>query len=168
MTLLHHCRQNSLRNDKRSVQVNIDNATEVGSFHFVHRNTTDDTCVINQNIDSTYFFFNCCHHSLNSRFISYVAYIAMCLDTLFGISSHTFIHQFLVDIVKTDFCALFSKSRSDSKTDTIRSTCNEGYFTFQRKIQILIHDVYLFRLKNVIVCSNSYFKSVIKEKSWSP
>ena len=30
-------------------------------------------------------------------------------------------------------------SEEAAKTDTIRSTCNKGYFTFQRKIQIRIH-----------------------------
>ena len=144
VTLLHHCRQNSLRNDERSIQVDVDNATEIGSFHFVHRDTADDTCVVNQNINRAHFFFDSSHHSLNSRFVSYVAYITMCLDTLFGISSHTFVYQLLVDVVETDFRTLFCKSRSNGKTDTVRSTCYEGYFTFQRKIQILIHDVYLF------------------------
>lgn len=56
VTLLHHCRQNSLRNDERSIQVDVDNATEIGSFHFVHRDTADDTCVVNQNINRAHFF----------------------------------------------------------------------------------------------------------------
>ena len=61
----------------------------------------------------------------------------VCFNSFFSVRSQTFIHQFLIDVVETDGCTLFCKSRCNSKTDTIRSACYKGDFTFQRKIQIL-------------------------------
>ena len=146
MSFFHHRRQNCFRNNERSIQVNINNTTEISSFHFVHRNATDNTGIVYKNINGTYFFCDSGNHSLYGRFIRYITYISVCLDSFFSVRSQTFIHQFLIDVVETDSCALFRKSRCNSKTDTIRSACYKGYFTFQRKIQILIHDTYIIKL----------------------
>ena len=151
-TLLHHGRQHSLRNDERSVQVDINHTTEVSSFHFVHRNTADNTGVINKDINRTYFFLDSSNHCLNSRFVCHVAYITVSFNSLFSIGSHAFVYQLLVDVVKTYSSALFCVSRSNCKTDTVRSTCNESYFTFQRKIQILIHNFLLLNDENYCSC----------------
>lgn len=105
-----------------------------------------DSTIVYKNIDGTYFFCNSGNHSLYGRFVSNIAYISVCLDSFFSVRSQTFIHQFLIDVVETDGCALFCKSRCNSKTDTIRSACYKSYFTFQRKIQILIHDTYIIKL----------------------
>ncbi len=37
-TLFHHSRQNSLGNDKRSIQVDVDYFTEISSFHYIAAN----------------------------------------------------------------------------------------------------------------------------------
>ena len=92
----------------------------------------------------TYFFCNRSNHRLNSRFVCHVAYVTVSFDTFCSISSHTFVYQLLIDVVKTNFSTLFCKCRSNSKSDTIRSTCNESYFTFQRKIQKLIHNSFCY------------------------
>ena len=140
----HHSRKNSLSNDEWSIQVDVNYTTEISSIHLVHRNTTDNTCVIYKDINCTYFFCNRSNHRLNSRFVCHVAYVTVSFDTFCSISSHTFVYQLLIDVVKTNFSTLFCKCRSNSKSDTIRSTCNESYFTFQRKIQKLIHNSFCY------------------------
>ena len=131
MAFLHHGRQYGLRYDEGSVQVDVDYAAEIGCFHLVHRHAADDTGIVYKDVNCTYFFFNLGNHSLYCRFVGNVAHITMYLDTLLSVCGQTFIYQFLIDIVEANSCTLFCKSRSDGKTDTVRSTCNEGYFTFQ-------------------------------------
>ena len=46
MSFFHHRRQNRFRNNERSIQVNINNTAEIGSFHLVHRNATDNTGIV--------------------------------------------------------------------------------------------------------------------------
>ena len=123
-TFFHHSRQNSLSNDEWSIQVDVNYTTEISSIHLVHRNTADNTGVINKDINRTYFFLDSSNHCLNSRFVCHVAYVTVSFDTFCSISSHTFVYQLLIDVVKTNFSALFCKCRSNSKSDTIRSTCN--------------------------------------------
>ena len=80
----------------------------------------------------------------------YVCDVTVSFNSLFSIGSHAFVYQLLVDVVKTYSSALFCVSRSNCKTDTVRSTCNESYFTFQRKIQILIHNFFVVKLRKLL------------------
>ena len=141
MFSFHHARQYGFRYNKRSIQIDIDYLTELRCCHFVHRDAANNTSIVYQDIDGAYFFFDLRNHSLYSRFIRYVTYVTMYSDTFFVIRSQTFVYQFLVNVVEADFCTLFCKGRSDCKTNTIGSTCYEGYLAFQRKIQIRIHNV---------------------------
>ena len=141
MSSLHHAGQYGLGYDERSVQVDVDYLTELRSCHLVHRNTTDDTGIVHQNVDGAYLFLNLGNHGLYGRFVRHVAYVAVYGDTFFFIRSQTSVYQLLIDVVEADFCTLFCKGGSDCKTNTVGSTCYEGYLTFQRKIQIRIHNV---------------------------
>ena len=130
VTFFNHRRDNSLRHNKRSIQVYINYLTEFSCRHFVHRDTLNDTCIVNQNIDNAYFFLNLSNHSVHLFFVGYIAYITFSFNTFSFVSSNTFVYQFLFDIVEHDFCTCLSKSSSQSKTDSVRCTSNKCNFTF--------------------------------------
>ena len=51
MALLDHRGDDGLRNDERSVQVNVDDLTELLGGHVAHRDALDDAGVVDQHID---------------------------------------------------------------------------------------------------------------------
>ena len=146
VSFLDHGRNNCFRDDKRTVQVDIDHLAEFGSRHFHHRDTFDDTGVVHhlhqqivpgnpgvvhQNIDYAYLLFDLCNESIHLLFIRHVANITVSFDTFSFIGSETLIHQFLFDIVKHDSSTGFSERRRNRKPDTVRSTCYKCNLTFQ-------------------------------------
>ena len=131
VSFLDHGRNNCFRDDKRTVQVDIDHLAEFGSRHFHHRDTFDDTGVVHQNIDYAYLLFDLCNESIHLLFIRHVANITVSFDTFSFIGSETLIHQFLFDIVKHDSSTGFSERSRNRKPDTVRSTCYKCNLTFQ-------------------------------------
>ena len=75
----------------------------------MHGHAADDTCVINQDVNRSYFFSDGGNHFLNCGLIGHVTYISVNFDAFFSVCGDTFVNELLVDVVKTDFCALFSK-----------------------------------------------------------
>ena len=131
MTFLNHAGDNGFRHDKRSIQVNVDNLTEFCRTHVAHRNTFDNTCIVYKDIDNTYLFFYLCNQSVHLFFAGNVTNITESLDTFFLISSQAFVYQFLLDIVENNSGTCCSKSRCNSKTNSVRSACYKSYLTFQ-------------------------------------
>ena len=62
--LLDHIGNDSLGNDERCVQVNVDDLTELGSGHLDHRDALDDAGVADQHVDVTDFGGNFLDHVL--------------------------------------------------------------------------------------------------------
>ena len=113
MTLLDHTWENCLRNDEWSIEVNVDNLLEVLYRHFCHRNTLDDTSIVNQDINHTEFLLNISYHILNLLFISYITDITLSINTLSLIVSQSLIHVMLATAVESDFCTCLSISLSN-------------------------------------------------------
>ena len=57
MSLFDHGGDNGFGYDKRGVQVNVDHLPELCRHHFAHRDTLDDPCIIDKNINDANFFF---------------------------------------------------------------------------------------------------------------
>ena len=62
MTLLNHSRNDCLGYNKRCIQVNIDDLSELRSLHLKHRDTFDDSCIVDKNVDRSDFLLDLCHH----------------------------------------------------------------------------------------------------------
>ena len=131
MSLLFHSWDNSLRNDERSIEVDINNLTEILKRHLGHRNTLDDTSVINKDVDNTKFLVDVCNHCIYLLFISNIADVAMCLNTLCLIVGKSLIHVMLRTAIERNLCACIVQSLSHGKTYAISSSCNEGYLAFE-------------------------------------
>ena len=65
--------------DEGSVQVNIDDLTELSSAHLGHGDALDDTGVVDQNVDVADFLGDLCHHGVDGVLIGNVADVAVCL-----------------------------------------------------------------------------------------
>ena len=131
MTLLDHCRNNCLGYDERCVQVYVDHLSELLCSHLYHRDTLDDTCVVHQDIDGTYFLLDLSYHSVNCFFIGNVTYIAVRLDTFFSVCCDSLVYQLLLDIVEADGSTCLCVCGSDSETNTVRCAGNQSNLTFQ-------------------------------------
>ena len=105
----------------------------------MHGNTTNDTGIVDEDVDAAYFFLNLLYECLNSRFVSYVADITMSLDTLFFVGLQATIHEFLVYVIETNGSTLLSKSAGNSESDAVAGTCHESNLALKREIQIRIH-----------------------------
>ena len=130
MSFLYHSGNDSLSDNKRSVQIDIYYLTELGSRHFDHGYAFDDTGIVYQNIDRPDFFFYLCDQCIDLFFIGNVAHISVSLDAGFLISGKTFIYQFLFDIVENDGSTGLGKSAGNCKSDTIRSSRYKSNFSF--------------------------------------
>ena len=131
VTLLDHSRDNCFGYDERSVQVDVNNLTELFNFHLCHRDTFDDSCVVYKDINCSKLFLDVCNHLLNLLLIGYVADVAFCVDSLCLVILESFFQMFLVSAVKCDLCASLCISFGNGKTDSVCGTCYECYFTFQ-------------------------------------
>ena len=131
MTLLDHCRDNCFRYDERCIQVYVDHLTELICGHLGHRNSLDDACVVNQDIDGAYFLLDLSYHSINCFFVGNVTYIAVSLDAFLSVCSDSLVYQLLLDIVEADGSTALSVCGSDSETNTVRCAGNQCNLTFQ-------------------------------------
>ena len=76
VALLDHARNNSLGHDERSVQVDVDNSTEISCGHLAHRDPLDDACVVDKDVNAAEFLLDIGDHSLDFIFLCYVCHIA--------------------------------------------------------------------------------------------
>ena len=122
----HHLRQYRCRNDIRRYEIDIDHLLKLLAFHLVHRDTLDDTGVIDEDMNGTYLFMNTLHEGFNRHFIRHVAHIAMCvLYTFCAIEFQGFIDRFLTagiedDMLRTCLC----ERLGDSKTNAVTCACH--------------------------------------------
>ena len=131
MTLLDHCRDNCFRYDERCIQVYVDYLTELICGHLGHGDSLDDTCVVHQDIDGTYFLLDLSYHSVNCFFVGNVTYIAVSLDAFLSVCCDSLVYQLLLDIVEADGSTALSVCGSDSEANTVRCAGNQCYLTFQ-------------------------------------
>ena len=131
MTLLNHSWNDCLGYNKRCVQVNIDDLSELGRLHLKHRNTFDDSCIVDKNVDRSDFLLDLCHHGFHLLLVCHVADITVCLDALLFIGSKSLVHKFLPDVVEYDCCACLCECSCDCKTDSVRCACYKCNFTLE-------------------------------------
>ena len=131
VTLLDHSRNDCLGYDKRCVQVDVDDLSELGSLHLKHRDTFDDSCIVDKNIDCSDFLLDLCHHGFHLFLVCHVADIAVCLDAFLFIRSKSLVHKFLLDVVEYDCCACLCERSCDCKTDSVGCTCYKCYFALK-------------------------------------
>ena len=135
MAFCNHARKNCLRNDERSVQVNVDNLTEFLCFHLKHWNSFDDSCIVYEDVNYTDIFLNLFDCFLNLLFVCDITDISVNVsDSSFFVIFKTVVELFLSAVVENNFCACGCISLGDSKTDAIRSTSNPSNFTSKVKI----------------------------------
>ena len=63
--------------DEGSVQVNVDDLTELGSGHLDHRDALDDAGVVDQHVDVTDFLGDLLDHLIDGVLVGDVADIAV-------------------------------------------------------------------------------------------
>src|SRR5574344_583822 len=102
MTSLNHIRNDGLAHNHRSVKIDIDNLTELSRTHLTHRDTFDDTGIINKDINISHFFLNLGNEFIDHVLVCYVTNIPVSIDTTLFVSSKTFINKFLFKIVEHD------------------------------------------------------------------
>ena len=66
----------------------------------MHRNSLNDTCVVNKDIDCSNFLLNSCNELLNLIFLSNVANFTECLDASLLVLSKSLVNKLLIDIVE--------------------------------------------------------------------
>ena len=129
MAFFHHPRKNSFGNDKRRVEVNVNDLAELLGFHLCHRNPFDDAGIVDQNIDRSEFLFNIRNHLCNLGFVRYITKIALRLNALCLIVSECFFHMFFASAVKCNFGSCLRISLSDRKADTVCRSCDKSNFS---------------------------------------
>ena len=121
MALLDHIGNNGLGDDEGSVQVNVDNLTELGSGHLDHRDALDDAGVVDQHVDVTDFLGDLLDHLIDGVLVGDIADIAVGLNTGLLVGSQALIHQLLLDVVENDGGATVGHSGGNGKADAVRS-----------------------------------------------
>ena len=132
---LHHLRQNSRRADERGHKVDIDNLLEFLALHLVHRDTLDDTGIVDENVNLTDLFMNGLYESLYGNLIGNVADITLDVgDAGLFVIIKTALKGSLVDVVENDVLdACSHKSLGNVETDTVGSSGNPGVLAFKRE-----------------------------------
>ena len=131
--LLDHVRDNGLGHDERGVQVNVDDLTELSSAHLGHRDTLDDTGVVDQNVDVTNFLGNLLDECLDSVLVGDVADIAVGINAGLFVGGQALVDQLLFDVVENDGGAVVGHSGSNGKTDAVGSAGDQGDLAGQIK-----------------------------------
>ena len=128
MPFLNHRRDNSLRHDKRSIQIYVDHLTELLCRHLTHRYTLDDTRIIHQNVNHSHFFLDLCNQSIHLLFAGDVTHISPGLDSQFFVCGQAFINQLPADVIKYDLRSCLRESSSQGKANAVRCTCDPCHF----------------------------------------
>ena len=163
--LLDHVGDDGLGNDKGSVQVNINDLTELCSGHFAHGNALDDTGVVDQNVDVADFLGDLLDHGVDGVLVGNIADIAMGSDASLFVSGQTFINQFLLDIIENDGSAAVCHSGGDSKTDAVRSAGDQGNLAGQIK-RFRGADRHISYLLKVMLCNSKAAHRAAGERDW--
>ena len=139
MTLGHHVGQHGLGDDEGCVEVDVDDAAEIGGFHFVHGDAADDAGIVHEDVDGAHLFLDLLDECLYGGFIGDVADVTVGLDALFLVGLQAAVHQLLVDVVETDGGTLLCKGTGDGEADAVAGTGDEGHFALEGEVQIGIH-----------------------------
>ena len=131
MSFLDHTWEHSLGNDEWSIEVDVDDLLEVCDRHLCHRDTLDDTSVVDQDVDHAEFLLDVSHHLLHLLLVSYITDITLGINALSLIVCQCLIHVLLATAVESNLSTSLGVSLSDSKTDTVSGTCHEGNLTLQ-------------------------------------
>ena len=134
VALLDHGGDDGLGNDEGSVQVHVDNLTELSGGHLAHGNTLDDTGVVNQDVDHADFLLNGGNQRIDGILIGNVAHITVGFDASLFVSGDSLVHQLLLDVVKADGRAALGHTAGNGEADAVGSAGNQGDLTFQREI----------------------------------
>ena len=129
----HHLRQHCCADDVRCYQVNVNNLLEILPLHLMHRNTLDDTGVVDEDVNLPYLGMNFLHESLHGHFVRHVADITMYIaDTRCLIICQRFVDSFLTAGIEDNLTGTgLSKCFGYSKTDAVACACDPGILAFQ-------------------------------------
>ena len=99
----------------------------------MHRDTLDDTSVVNEDVNLTYLSVDLLNKSLYCVLVGNVANVTVnVLDTLCLVVSKTLLKGSLVNVVKDNVLnACCNKSLSNVETNTVRSTGNPSILSFK-------------------------------------
>ena len=134
VALLDHRGDDGLRDDERTVEVDVDHLAELCGGHFDHRDALDDAGVVDEDVHHADLLFDLRYHGVHLLLVGHVADVAFGLDALGLVGGQTFVHQLLFDVVEDDLSALACESRSQRESDAVRGARHERDLTFQRKV----------------------------------
>ena len=97
----------------------------------MHRHPLDNARVVDEYVHRAESLLDIRDHSLNTLFISGIADIAFCVNTLSFIISHSFVHICLGTAVECNFCTGLSQSLCHSESDTIGGSSDERNLSFK-------------------------------------
>ena len=129
MSFFDHGRDHRLGNDKRCVQIHIDDLSELCCGHLAHRNTLDDAGIVYQNVDHADLFFDLCNQCVYLLLICDIANISVRLDAKLLISGKSLVDKLLLDVVEYDRCARLRICRCDCESDAVGCACYKRYFS---------------------------------------
>ena len=104
-------------------------------------------------------------HGVDGVLVGNIADIAMGSDASLFVSGQTFINQFLLDIIENDGSAAVCHSGGDSKTDTVRSTGDQGNLAGQIK-RFRGADRHISYLLKVMLCNSKAAHRAAGERDW--
>ena len=102
----------------------------------MHRDTLDDTSVVDEDIDVTNLLMDSFYESLYSILVSNVTYIAVhVFDASLFIVSESALESSLVDVIEDNVLHASShESLGDVEANTVRCACNPRIFTLKGEI----------------------------------
>ena len=129
--LLDHIGNDSLGNDEGSVQVHVNDLTELGSGHLDHRDALDDAGVVDQHVDVADLGGDLLDHLIDGVLVGDVADIAVGLDAGFPVGSQALVDQLLLDVVENDGGAAVRHGGGNGKADAVGCAGNQRDLTGQ-------------------------------------
>ena len=103
VSLFDHVGNHGLGTDEWCIQVDIDHSAEIGCGHFNHRDSLNDTGIIDKNINDTDFFFDLANGFLDLIFLGHIADIALGFNTGLTIVFKPALKLSFTDIIENKF-----------------------------------------------------------------
>ena len=134
MTHLDHIRQNRLRADERTRQIDIDDLIPLINRHINHRNPLDDTGVVDEDVNRTKLLLHIRNKLLNLIFLRHIANAAISVNALSLVSLNAALYQLLLTIIEDDLGTCLGQSRRIRKTKTIGTARDPGNLAINTKL----------------------------------
>ena len=129
-----HAGQNSLRDDERRRQIDVNDLAEIRRLHLEHRRAFDDACIVHKNVDGAERLFDIGNHLAHRSLVRDITEISMRLDAVLLVVRQCLVHVRLTAAVERNLRARVSICLRNRIADTIRAACHQCDLARQREL----------------------------------